>query len=57
MPNHEIKKLDNIAGVYLRLTAANDTKIPYHGFVECTVKLGEDKSSEFQVPFVLHKRT
>ena len=53
MPNQEIKKLDSILGVNLKLTAANGTKIPYEGFVELTVKLRENHNFEIGVPFLV----
>ena len=53
MPNHAVKKLDNILGVNLNLTAANGTTIPYPGFVELTVKLRESNNLEIGVPFLV----
>ena len=55
MPKYEIKKLDNILGVKLNLTAANGTKISYQGFVELTVKLRENHNFEVGEPFLVTK--
>lgn len=55
LPHEEIRPVSDLfpGGVHLLFTAANETPIPYLGYVDLLVTLNKVRHTEIQVPFLV----